>query len=362
MPPDEAGRNGGRGVDCRAIERECDGTALVSGAGTLTPERPTEKEQTLRRKRLTTLTAAVGAPRFCRQLRRPGVSRRGDPEDHDDVVDLGEPDPTADDHHDDTAGGDARIPPSSRVASDPLAPPTPLPVSLAVPITALGNEIAGTLLPGQDARTGTHTTAQTSPLADIDTPIDGCSISAGLIAPANSSCSTTAIGTDQLGSIADVNAPITLDDNAIGWLGEAASALGLTTGQDPAMTTQNGAVNVFAPVSICSINVGLAGNTGSDCGLTGTHGVTSQKGVIDAAVPVTVCDVIVEIVGNSKANCPQQPDSTAQSGELADVYAPATVCGVIAEVDGTACTGLHGGPHHRPGAVGSRPAVRPTPP
>jgi hypothetical protein len=220
----------------------------------------------------------------------------------------------------------------STPAAGPLAPLT----SPAIPITVLGNEIGGTLVPGQDARTGTNTTTQTSPLANVDAPINGCSVSAGLFADAYSSCSTTSVGTNMLGAIANVNVPMTLDDNAIGLLGEPASALGLTTGQDPASTTQNGAVNVWAPVSICSINVGLMGNTGSDCNLTGTSGTTSQKGLIDAAVPVTVCDVIVEIVGNSSANCPQQPDSTTQSGELADLYAPATVCGVIAEVDGTA--------------------------
>jgi hypothetical protein len=88
------------------------------------------------------------------------------------------------------------------------------------------------------------------------------------------------------------------------------------------------------------------GNAGSDCNPKGTEGVTSQKGVIDAAVPVTVCDVIVEIVGNSNSNCSQSPDTTTQSGTLADVYAPATACGVIAEVDGTA-TGVCTGPGNR---------------
>ena len=110
----------------------------------------------------------------------------------------------------------------------------------------------------------------------------------------------------------------------------------MTTGQSPASTTQNGAINAYAPVSICSVNVGLVGDTASNCNPTGTNGTVTQKGVIDAAVPVTVCDVIAEIDGNSTANCPQEPNTVSQSGQLADLFVPATVCGVIAEVDGTA--------------------------
>ena len=125
----------------------------------------------------------------------------------------------------------------------------------------------------------------------------------------------------------------------MGLLGQAAAALGLTTGQSPASTTQNGAINADVPVSVCSVNVGLVGDTSSNCNLTGTDGTTTQKGVIDAAVPVTVCDVIAEIDGNSTANCAQEPSTVSQSGQLADLYAPATVCGVIAEVYGTA-TGM----------------------
>ena len=133
--------------------------------------------------------------------------------------------------------------------------------------------------------------------------------------------------------------PITAQDNAVGLLSLAASALDLTTGQSPASTTQSGVINAAVPISICSVNVGLIGSTTSDCKLSGTNGTTSQTGVIDADVPVTVCDVIAEIDGNSTANCPQEPDTVTQSGQLADVYTPATVCGVVAEVYGTA-TGM----------------------
>jgi hypothetical protein len=75
---------------------------------------------------------------------------------------------------------------ASTPASDPLAKLAQLPVSLAVPITVLGNEIAGTVLPGQDARTGTNTTTQISPLANVDAPTNACSVSAGPFANANS--------------------------------------------------------------------------------------------------------------------------------------------------------------------------------
>jgi hypothetical protein len=225
--------------------------------------------------------------------------------------------------------------PAVKPATSPTAPLTALPISLSLPITLLNNVINGNVLPGQDSTTGTNTTTQTSPLANIDAPINICSISVALGANAVSSCSTESVGLNQVASIAAINIPITAQWNAIA-LGQAAAALGPLMGQGPASTTQNGAVNVYAPVSICAINVGLGGNTGSACNLQGTNGVTSQTGVIDAAVPVTVCDVIVEIAGNSTSNCPQYPDKTTQSGMLADLYAPATVCGVIAEVDGTA--------------------------
>ena len=84
---------------------------------------------------------------------------------------------------------------------------------------------------------------------------------------------------------ATINVPITAQDNAIGLLGQAASAFGLTTGQSPASTTQNGAINADAPVSICSVNVGLVGDTSSNCDTTGTSGPATQTGVVDAAVP-----------------------------------------------------------------------------
>ena len=218
-------------------------------------------------------------------------------------------------------------------------PPAPLagPArSLSVPINALANEIGGTCCrPGRDIR-DEHDDAdgarrQRGRAGQRLLGVGRCSC-----ADAASSCSTTAVGLDQAGAIGSVNVPVTAQDNAIGLLDQAASALGLTTGQSPSSTTQNGAINVFVPVTICSVNVGLVGNTASDCNLSGTHGTTTQQGVVDAAVPVTVCDVIAEIDGNSTANCPQEPDNVSQSGQLADVDAPATGCGVVAAVDGTA--------------------------
>jgi hypothetical protein len=225
---------------------------------------------------------------------------------------------------------------SNATGTNPLSPLQALPLSISLPITLLGNEIAGMLLPNQNSTTGSNVTSQKSPLANVDAPVNACSISAGVLAGAKSSCATTSVGVNQLGAIGNVNVPVTAQDNAVGLLGQAASALGLTTSSGPASTTQNGAINAFAPISICSVNVGLAGSTSSACNTTGTNGVTNQKGVIDAVVPVTVCDVIVEIAGDSTAACPTNPDGVHQAGELADLYVPATVCGVIVELDGNA--------------------------
>jgi hypothetical protein len=224
---------------------------------------------------------------------------------------------------------------TSHAPSNPLAPLTQLPLSLSIPITIVGNEISGNLIPGQDSTTGTNTTTQVGPLINVDAPINLCSASIAIAAPATSSCSTQSVGINQVGAIGTVNIPITITDNAIA-LFQAASALGLTTGQAPASTTQNGAINAWVPISICSVNVGLGANTASNCNTQGTNGTVSQTGVIDAAVPVTVCDIIAEIGGNSTANCPQYPDTVHQNGQFADLYAPATVCGVILEVQGVA--------------------------
>jgi hypothetical protein len=218
--------------------------------------------------------------------------------------------------------------------SNPLAPLEALPISIALPITLLGNEIAGMLLPNQDSTSGTNTTTQSSPLANLNVPVNLCSVSAGVLANADSSCSTTSVGINQKGALANVNVPITADDNAVGLLGKAASALGLNTTTSSASVTQTGAINASVPVSICAVNVGLFGNTSSACNTAGTHGTTTQSGVIDAAVPVTVCDVIVEVVGNSTSDCPTNPDTVHQSGELADLYVPAGICGVIVQIDG----------------------------
>ena len=179
----------------------------------------------------------------------------------------------------------------------------------------MSNAVGSTLLPGQDSTSGTNTTRQASPVANANAPVNACALSVGLVADASSSCSTTSVGVNQPGGLANVNAPITAQDNAIGLLNQAASEFGLTSGQSSASTSQSGAINADAPVSICSVNVGLVGNTSSDCDTTGTSGPATQTGVVDADVPVTVCDVIVEIDGNSSANCPQQPDPADQQGQ-----------------------------------------------
>ena len=218
-------------------------------------------------------------------------------------------------------------------ASDPLPA---APASVAAPITVVTNELGGTALPSQDSTTGSNTTGQSSPVANADAPINACSLSVGLVADASSSCSTTSVGTNEPGGLADANVPITAQDNAIGLLNEAAAALGLSGGQSSASTSQDGDVNADAPVSVCSVNVGLVGNTSSDCDTTGTSGSTSQSGVVDAEVPVTVCDVIAEIDGDSSSNCPQQSDPATQQGQAADLFVPVTACGAVVEVDGSA--------------------------
>jgi hypothetical protein len=228
--------------------------------------------------------------------------------------------------------------PATTVAprANPLAALKTAPVSIALPITLLGNEIASMLLPERDSTTGTNTTGQGSPVANVNAPVNACSTSAGVLANAASSCSTTSVGTNHQGAIGNADVPITGDDNAVGLLGQNSSALGLNSSSQPASTTQDGAINAFIPISLCSINVGLVGNTSSTCDTTGTNGVTTQKGVVDATVPVTVCDVIVEVAGDSADACPTQPDSLQQSGQLADVYVPVGVCGVIVVLDGQA--------------------------
>ena len=134
-----------------------------------------------------------------------------------------------------TAVAQATTPPPAAPAAsaaaapptDPLAPLTSLPVSIAVPITARANEIGSTLLPGRDSGTGTNTTTQSSPLANVDAPVNVCSLSIGLLAGSSSSCSTASVGLNQAGAIGTFNVPISVRDNAIGLLGQAAAALGL---------------------------------------------------------------------------------------------------------------------------------------
>ena len=224
-------------------------------------------------------------------------------------------------------------PPAPSAGSSPLPS---VPASVAAPITVLSNELGDTSLPSQGSTTGTNTTGQSSPVANADAPINACSLSVGVAADASSSCSTTSVGLNEPGGLADANVPITAQDNAVGLLNEAAIALGLASGQSPASTSQDGAVNADAPVSICSVNVGLAGNTSSDCDSTGTSGSSTQTGVVDAEVPVTVCDVIAEIDGDSSSNCPQEADPATQQGQAADIFVPVTACGAVVEVDGSA--------------------------
>ncbi len=226
---------------------------------------------------------------------------------------------------------------AAATAPAPASNPLPsVPASVAAPISVLSNELGTTALPNQDSTTGTNSTGQSSPVANANAPINACSLSVGVAADASSGCSTTSVGVNEPGGVADANVPITAQDNAIGLLNEAATALGLASGQSSASTTQDGTVNADAPVSICSVNVGLAANTSSNCGTTGTSGPSSQTGVVDAEVPVGVCDVIAEVDGDSSSNCPQQSDPVTQQGQAADVFVPVTACGAIVEVDGSA--------------------------
>ena len=119
--------------------------------------------------------------------------------------------------------------------------------------------MAGRSCPARILATGTNTTTQSSPVANVNAPVNVCSVSVGLLADASSSCSTTSVGLNQVGAIGTVNVPVTAQDNAIGLFSQWAAALGLTSGQPPASTTQNGAVNANVPVSICAVNVGLGG-------------------------------------------------------------------------------------------------------
>ena len=200
-------------------------------------------------------------------------------------------------------------------ATGSSVPTAPTPASAAVPITALSNEIGGTLLPGQSSITGSNATGQSSPVANADAPVNACSVSVGALADSSSSCSTTSVGVEQPGGLADANVPITAQDNAVGLLNQEASAFGLTD-NGSASTAQEGALNADAPVTVCSVNVGLVGNTTSDCDTAGSSGPAAQTGVVDAAVPVTVCDVIAEIDGDSSSELPTavRPHHTAGSG------------------------------------------------
>ena len=213
------------------------------------------------------------------------------------------------------AGADTpplRAPPAHRHSA---LPGSSLPVSASVPITALENQIAGTALPGQDSTTGTNTTTQSSSVADVAAPVNACSLSVGADAGAGSGCSTTSVGSSGDSNVANVNVPVTVQDNAAGLLNQEGSALGLTSGQSSAATTQDGMVNADAPVSICSVDAGVAGDTSSECGLSGTEGATSQTGVVDADAPVTVCDIIAEVDGSGSASCPQETSTGSQSGQ-----------------------------------------------
>ena len=71
-------------------------------------------------------------------------------------------------------------------------------------------------------------------------------------------------GSNQPGGLATPMSPSRRRTTPIGLLNLAATAFGLTSGQS-GPTAQNGAVNADAPVSICSVNVGLAANTSSSC-------------------------------------------------------------------------------------------------
>jgi hypothetical protein len=98
----------------------------------------------------------------------------------------------------------------------PPLPTSSLPVSVSAPITALENQIAGTALPGQDSTTGTNTTTQSSSVADVAAPVNACSLSVGADAGAASGCSTTSVGSSGDSNLANVDVPVTAQDNAAG--------------------------------------------------------------------------------------------------------------------------------------------------
>ncbi len=157
-------------------------------------------------------------------------------------------------------------------------------MSAGAPVTVLENQIGGTALPGQDSTTGTNTTTQSSSVAHVAAPVNVCSLSVDAVADAGSGCSTTSVGSNGSGNLANVDVPVTAQDNAVGLLNRGGSAFGLTSGQPASATTQNGMVNADGPVSVCSVNAGVVGDTTSDCNLSGTGGDTAQWGVVDAEI------------------------------------------------------------------------------
>ena len=76
-----------------------------------------------------------------------------------------------------------------RPGRDPATDPWRLDRAAALdldPDHAVANEIGSTLLPGQNATTGTNTTTQSSPVANVNAPVNACSLSIGLLAGGNS--------------------------------------------------------------------------------------------------------------------------------------------------------------------------------
>jgi hypothetical protein len=85
-----------------------------------------------------------------------------------------------------------------------------LPVSESRPISAIGHAAFRTRLPSHASTTGSTSTRQTSPLDNVNVPIDFCSLAIGELNAA-SRCSPSTVGAGQRGAIAKEQSASALD-------------------------------------------------------------------------------------------------------------------------------------------------------
>ncbi|SFK41887.1 hypothetical protein [Geodermatophilus ruber] len=156
----------------------------------------------------------------------------------------------------------------------------------------------------------------------------------------------------------ELTVPVTVTGNAIGILGDAATAAPPPAAA-PGDAEGDALLDVTVPVTVTGNAIAVLGNATAPGGTPAPAHAADADGLLDADVPLTVCGNAVGVLGDAAADCAGTgPDGNPAPGEGSDggvleVDVPMTVCGNAVGGLGDASAGCTIGSAPAPGDGGA---------